>query len=85
MALLESAYIAAAAAEKQTVGLATSKPIVGGDTESGASRHDTLLDCWEQLDSADVKDVMLSRVSMLKGCPHFMRGRLREVFVTAMR
>ena len=35
---------------------------------------------WEQVDSFSFEDVFLHRVPMLKTCPHFMRGSLRECF-----
>ena len=39
---------------------------------------------WEQVDSFTLEDVFLRRVPMLKTCPHFMRGRLRECFQMAL-
>ena len=77
-ALLESAYVDSWACGKQIHCERLTQ-------RAAPRRHGTLVDCWEQLDSVDVKDVMLSRVPMLKGCPHFMRGRLRECFATALR
>ena len=38
---------------------------------------------WEQVDSFSLEDVFSHRVGMLKTCPHFMRGRLRECFEIA--
>ena len=40
---------------------------------------------WEQLDQVDVVEICLMRVPMLKSCPHFLRGRLRECFATTWR
>ena len=39
---------------------------------------------WEQVDTFSLEDVFLRRVPMLKTCPHFMRGRLRECFQMAL-
>ena len=40
---------------------------------------------WEQLDQVDVAETCLMRVPMLKSCPYFLRGRLRECFAMTLR
>ena len=35
---------------------------------------------WEQSDDVNAGDLFLKRIPMLKSCPHFLRGRLREGF-----
>ena len=40
---------------------------------------------WEQLDQVDVAETCLIRVPMLKSCPHFLRGRLRECLAMTLR
>ena len=40
---------------------------------------------WEQLDSVDLSEWFEMRVSMLKTCPFFLRGRLRQSFTIALR
>ena len=40
---------------------------------------------WEQLDSVDLSQWFEMRVSMLKTCPFFFRGRLRQSFTVALR
>ena len=40
---------------------------------------------WSQLDSVNLEDIFALRVPMLKSCPHFLRGRLRESFNLTLR
>ena len=40
---------------------------------------------WAQLDQVSLEDIFSLRVPMLKSCPHFLRGRLRESFYFALR
>ena len=40
---------------------------------------------WEQLDEVDLYERFLGRVSMLKSCPYFFRGRLRQCWTVALR
>ena len=40
---------------------------------------------WEQLDQVDLEEILLMRVPMLKSCPYFLRGRLRECFAVTLR
>ena len=40
---------------------------------------------WEQLDEVDLSEWFGTRVSMLKICPFFFRGRLRQCFSVALR
>ena len=40
---------------------------------------------WDQLDSIDMSECMLRRVPMLKSCPRFLRGRLRQCWNHALR
>ena len=40
---------------------------------------------WEQMDDVDLHEVFLLRIPMLKSCPYFLRGRLRECFATTLR
>ena len=40
---------------------------------------------WSLLDDFQIDEIFLLRVTMLKTCPHFMRGRLREAFQVALR
>ena len=42
-------------------------------------------DRWAQLDSVNLTEFMLLRVPMLKSCPHFLRGQMRECWGTALR
>ena len=42
-------------------------------------------DSWGQLDQVDFDEMFLMRVPMLKNCPHFLWGRLRFCFFTALR
>ena len=42
-------------------------------------------DSWGQLDQVDLDEIFLMRVPILKNCPHFLRGRLRFCFFTALR
>ena len=66
--------------------LRTADPATSATHRGVHQRHNGLpADCWEQLDSVDVKEVMLQRVPMLKSCSDFMKGRLRECFATALR
>ena len=41
--------------------------------------------CWEQLDQVNLAEWFLKRIPMLKTCPHFLRGRLRQCFAVALR
>ena len=41
--------------------------------------------CWEQLDQVDLAEWFWKRFPMLKTCPHFFRGRLRQCFTVALR
>ena len=54
------------------------EPVVSG-------RRETADVDWGQLDQFQVDDLFLTRVPMLKSCPHFLRGRLREAFQVALR
>ena len=47
--------------------------------ESGYSR------AWESLDTINCKELFLTKIPMLKSCPRFLRGRLRECFSFALR
>ena len=86
VALLESAYVAAAVLRGRQFGLRTADPATSATHRGVHQRHNGLpADCWEKLDSVDVKEVMLWRVPMLRCCPYFMKGRLRECFATALR
>ena len=40
---------------------------------------------WESLDSVNLEDIFLERVPVLRSCPHFMRGRLRQSFDFVLR
>ena len=40
---------------------------------------------WAELDDIDVEEVFLQRIPMLKSCPRFLRGRLRESFAWGLR
>ena len=40
---------------------------------------------WESLDTIDCKELFLKKISMLKSCPSFLRGKLRECFSFALR
>ena len=40
---------------------------------------------WEELEQFSMEDIFRTRVPMLKSCPHFLRGRLRESFQVALR
>ncbi len=40
---------------------------------------------WESLDSVNLEHIFLERVPVLRSCPHFMRGRLRQSFDLALR
>ena len=40
---------------------------------------------WAQLDQFQVDDLFLHSIPMLKSCPHFLRGRLRDCFQVALR
>ena len=42
-------------------------------------------DSWLELDSVDLKQFFTKRPPMLKRCPHFLRGRLRQCFAIALR
>ena len=42
-------------------------------------------DRWAQLDSVNLTEFMLLRVPMLKSCPHFLRGQMRQCWGTALR
>ena len=41
--------------------------------------------CWEQLDQVNLAEWFLKRIPILKTCPHFLRGRLRQCFTVALR
>ena len=40
---------------------------------------------WAELDDINVEEVLLQRITMLKSCPRFLRGRLRESFAWGLR
>ena len=40
---------------------------------------------WKSLDTVNLEDVFLERVPILRSCPHFLRGRLRQIFDLALR
>ena len=40
---------------------------------------------WESLDTIDCQELFLKNIPMLKSCPRFLRGRLRECFSFALR
>ena len=42
-------------------------------------------DSWLELDTVDLKQFFTKRPPMLKRCPHFLRGRLRQCFAVALR
>ena len=50
-----------------------------------APLRDSVLGGWAQLDEVDLQEELLNRVAMLKSCPHFLRGRMRECFAVALR
>ena len=50
-----------------------------------APPRDSVLGGWAQLDEVDLQEELLNRVPMLKSCPHFLRGRMRECFAVALR
>ena len=40
---------------------------------------------WHQFDQLNLEDCFLTKVPTLRKCPHFLRGRLREVFSFVLR
>ena len=40
---------------------------------------------WLQLDQVSLEEIFALRIPMLKSCPHFLRGRVRESFNFALR
>ena len=65
---------------------------IPGDTaqrprQAGRQEAQTnLLDgAWAQLDSVDCYDLFLTKIPMLRSCPRFLRGRLRESLSFALR
>ena len=50
-----------------------------------APPRDSALGGWAQLGKVDLQEELLNRVPMLKSCPHFLRGRMRECFAVALR
>ena len=40
---------------------------------------------WEQLDFMHAEDLFFKEIPMLRSCPKFLRGRLREGFACALR
>ena len=56
-----------------------SRPTVSSRARSNGSPS------WEQLDSVDLSECLLRRVPMLKSCPRFLRGRLRQCWGFALR
>ena len=40
---------------------------------------------WSQMDHCQLEEMFLTRVPVLRSCPHFLRGRLRESFGMALR
>ena len=49
------------------------------------ARHPASVSMWEELDRFSMEDIFRTRVPMLKSCPHFLRGRMRESFQVALR
>ena len=47
-------------------------------------RQPASVSMWEELDRFSM-EIFRTRVPMLKSCPHFLRGRLRESFQVALR
>ena len=45
-----------------------------------APPRDSVLGGWAQIGEVDLQEELLNRVPMLKSCPHFLRGRMRECF-----
>ena len=43
------------------------------------------LSSWESLDEVNLEEWFLRRVPIMKKCPHFLRGRLRQCFAVALR
>ena len=50
-----------------------------------APPRDSVLGGWAQVDEVDLQEELLNRVPMLKSCPHFLQGRMRECFPVALR
>ena len=59
-----------------------------GRATTGSNRSTTTGQCaWRMgtMDEVDLQDELLNRVPMLKRCPHFLRGRMRECSAVALR
>ena len=83
VALLEVVYVQAVhhTAQQMTV------PRIRGPVRESHRQHPPrtrnatpLGNGWAELDDIDVEDVFLQHIPMLKSCPRFLRGRLRESF-----
>ena len=49
-----------------------------------APPRDSVRGGWAQLDEVDLQEELLNRAAMLKSCPHFLWGRMRECFAVAL-
>ena len=78
VALLESVYVALV--------LHTGREIrVEPALAATEAPRDSVLGGWAHLDEIDLQEELFNQVQMLKSCPHFLRGRMRECFAVASR
>ena len=85
VALLEAVYVMITVEQSRTAGV-LNPPTVAVRRPARPGVPPMLPEgTWEQLDQVDVAETCLMRVPMLKSCPYFLRGRLRECFAMTLR
>ena len=62
-----------------------SVPVGGSPAESALQNPVPVSVEWAQLDAVDLPEELLTRVPMLKSCPHWLRGMFREGLSVALR
>ena len=88
VAMLETAFVSITLEQGRASGI----PPVSNVGRSATRRTATSAippvvppESWEQLDEVDQSEWFLARIPMLKSCPHFLRGRLRQCWAVALR
>ena len=88
MALLEAVYVLVTLHLGRVSGIPPMSRHVGPEVRRQARPAvptQVPSDSWLELDSVDLKQFFTKRPPMLKRCPHFLRGRLRQCFAIALR
>ena len=84
VALLETVYTATAIVASRQMAPPVSRAPVLARRRPVRSSGFVQDESWAQLDNIDEQEVFQLRVHLLKICPHFLKGRLRQSFFIAL-